>query len=118
MKKLTKETLDACRSESQRKRGNWIKVGMSTCGIAAGAADVFAILQNEAQKRNLDVRVEKCGCAGMCFAEPLVEVYVEGMPQVVYGDVNKETALAIIDKHISGKRLLNDHIYNVKVDKQ
>lgn len=116
MSKMTPEQLDELKSQGQVKTGNWIKVGMSTCGIAAGADVAFATLSEEVQKRNLDITVGQCGCAGKCYAEPLVEVYVEGMPQVVYGTVDKETAIAIVEKHVEGKQLLNDHIYNVKVN--
>jgi (2Fe-2S) ferredoxin len=116
MTKLTKEKLDTLMKTSKNKKSQWIKVGMSTCGIAAGADKAFKVLKEEIEKRGLDVSVEQCGCAGMCFAEPLVEVAIKGMPQVTYGKVNEETAYSIIDKHVCGKRLLNDHIFNVKVD--
>ncbi|MFP4473466.1 MAG: (2Fe-2S) ferredoxin domain-containing protein [Candidatus Omnitrophota bacterium] len=100
---------------SKTAKENWIRVGMSTCGISAGADKVFHVLKEETVKRGIDVRIERCGCAGKCYAEPLVEVSIEGMPQVVYGDVDTKTALKILDKHVLGKRFINDHIYDVKV---
>ncbi|MBD3246980.1 MAG: (2Fe-2S) ferredoxin domain-containing protein [Candidatus Omnitrophica bacterium] len=115
MAKLTHQSLDSFRRELEENKGDWIKVGMSTCGIAAGADEVYRVINEEVQKRGLAVRVEKCGCAGMCYAEPLVEVCVEGVPRSVYGKVDKDTALKIVDKHVSGKRLVNDHVFNVKV---
>jgi len=111
--KLTDEKLDEIKNNLHKKGENWIKVGMSSCGIAAGADVVFDVMTSEVKKRNLNVSVKKCGCAGSCFAEPLVEVSIEGMPQVVYGRVNEETAREIIDKHICGKRLINDHVYGI-----
>lgn len=116
MPKLTPEKLDALSKQLRKPKKNLIKVGMSTCGIAAGAAKAMDILKKEIKERNLDIEVEQCGCAGMCYAEPLVEVAVEGMPTVTYGKVDAETARDIVDKHICGKRLLNDHIYNAKRD--
>jgi len=115
MSKLTAEKLDQIRSAGQKTSGSWIRVGMSTCGIAAGAGEVFKILTEEIGKRGLPIRVERCGCAGQCYAEPLVEVAVEDMPQVMYGRVGKDTAMEIVQKHILGKELLNDHIYSAKV---
>jgi len=112
--RLTKNKLDEIRAKARKKKGDWIKVGMSTCGIAAGADEVFRVLKEETSKRNLGLRVEQCGCAGMCYAEPLVEVCVQGMPHVVYGGVDQNTAMEIIEKHILGKKLLNDRIYQVK----
>ena len=88
---------------------------MSTCGIAAGADEVFATLVEEAKKRNLRIEIKKCGCVGMCFAEPLVEVAVDGLPPVIYGKVNKEIAVKILEKHVAGKILVNEYIFDLKV---
>jgi (2Fe-2S) ferredoxin len=50
----------------------------------------------------------------MCYAEPLVEVIIEGLPPVVYGRVNKEIAAKIMEKHIAGKMLVNEYIFDLK----
>lgn len=108
------DQLNEMKSKSKISSANWIKVGLSTCGIAAGADAAFQTLKQEAQKHNLDIRVERTGCAGMCFAEPLVEVCVEGMPRIVYGQVDKETAVKIITDHVLGKEIINDHVFKIK----
>ena len=47
-----------------------IKVGVASCGLAAGAGEVL-----EALKRNAgEIPVVGVGCIGHCYAEPLVEV--------------------------------------------
>ncbi len=115
MKKITREDLDKAASGLKKETGNYIRVGMSTCGIAAGADEVFAVLIEEAKKRNLQIEIKKCGCVGMCFAEPLVEVAVEGLPPVIYGKVNREIAVKILEKHVAGKILVNEHIFDLKV---
>lgn len=97
----------------QQRSGNWIKVGYSTCGIAAGADEIFRILEEEVKSRNLNVKILKCGCAGACSAEPLVEVNVEGVPHVFYGKVDKETAHKIMDEHVCQKKLVDNHIYEM-----
>ena len=118
MAKLKKEDLGRIKQAYQSKKNkNWIRVGCSTCGIAAGANMVLETLREEVQKRSLDTEVKRCGCIGMCYAEPLVEVNVEGVPRVFYGKVDKVTAIKIIDKHVAGKMLLNDRIYDVKVNR-
>src|SRR6056297_2207053 len=47
-----------------------IKIGMASCGIAAGADEVYKYLQENVD--NIDI--VKVGCIGYCYAEPLVEV--------------------------------------------
>jgi len=108
--KITPAKLDEMNKSSKNKTSEWIKVGMSTCGIAAGADIVLETLSAEKKKHNLGITVGMCGCAGSCFAEPLVEVKVEGMPTVIYGRVDKDTAIKIIEKHVIGGILLDDHI--------
>jgi len=115
MNRLKKEDLNRIKEEYGKRKKDWIKVGCSTCGIAAGAQEVFETLCREVKEHHLDIDVKKCGCAGMCYAEPLVEVNVEGMPRVFYGKVTSETADKIIEKHVRGKMLMDDHIYDLKV---
>lgn len=114
MAKLTPKDLDAIKTNAQGDGDTWIKVGLSTCGIAAGADVVFATFIEEAKKRNLSIAVKRCGCQGMCYAEPLVEVKTKGLPPVIYGKVTKEVAMKILEKHVCSNQLVKDHIYEFR----
>ena len=47
-----------------------IKIGTGSCGLAAGAAEVYDFF-----KENIsDIEIIGVGCIGHCYAEPLVEV--------------------------------------------
>ena len=48
-----------------------VVVGQGSCGIAAGAQKVYELLQ-EAQ---LNCELTIAGCIGMCFVEPIVDIY-------------------------------------------
>jgi len=115
MTKLTPGDLEKMSKVLNNKPKDWIKVGLSSCGIAAGAEDVFNFFVEEVKKRNLQIEIKKCGCAGMCYAEPLVEVSVEGLPSVIYGGVNKDIATKILEKHVISKMLVNDCIFEVLI---
>ena len=111
-----KLTIDNFEQESKigkPKNKNWIKVGLSTCGIAAGADVAFETIQKAVKENKLDVSVLRTGCAGKCYAEPLVEVKTEGVARVVYGGVDKEVAEKIVQKHLMAKQLIDDHIYSI-----
>ena len=111
---ITKEQLLKMKDEAIASRPkNWIRVGYSTCGVAAGAKEVYEVLIEEVKAHNLDVEVSKCGCLGLCSAEPLVEVSVEGAPRVFYGKVTKDIAHKIIDEHVCQKKLVEGHIYDI-----
>ena len=110
MKKITGRLFEHLNKKLENNKKGWVKVGMSTCGIAAGAESVYEVLIKEVQRRELDIEIKKTGCLGACYVEPLVEVCVEGVPCVVYGNVDEKAALGIVDKHICAKRVMNDHV--------
>jgi (2Fe-2S) ferredoxin len=118
MQTITRDYLDKLKKTKKAPVGAYIKVGLSTCGIAAGAQEVFNLLAEEVGKRNLPVTVRRCGCNGACYAEPLVEVCVEGIPAVTYGRVTCEVAIRILEEHVRDKRLVNDHIVDMVVRRQ
>ncbi|MFW6310923.1 MAG: (2Fe-2S) ferredoxin domain-containing protein, partial [Nanoarchaeota archaeon] len=62
-----------------------ITVGLATCGVSAGATPVFDALK----KADLPFEVDKTGCIGMCYAEPLVTVIKNGK-QTIYGYVTED----------------------------
>ena len=105
--------LDQIRKKRQGAK-NWIKVGVSTCGIAAGAMEVLRAFEAELQGQDIDVSLSKCGCAGMCYAEPLVEVNVDGAAPVLYGRVDPATVKEIVRCHVVDKNpqaaAIKDHI--------
>jgi NADH-quinone oxidoreductase subunit F len=61
-----------------------ITIGVGTCGLSAGAAATL----NKLQEANLGLRIEGVGCAGMCYAEPIVMVRQEGIHSI-YGHVTE-----------------------------
>lgn len=121
MAKMTLEELRKLR-ESKKKEINrrdvsdkktQIIVGMGTCGIAAGAKDTLNTFLDELDNEDMQhIVVKQSGCMGLCYAEPTVEIISPEMPTVIYGKVDPEIAKKIIRKHIHGKVLINDHIYD------
>lgn len=104
----------AARQAQPAKAGNVeLIVGTGTCGIAAGANETIAVLRAELQKAGLtNVTIRQTGCMGLCHSEPTVEVLMRGMPPVVYGRVDEDTARQIVHQHIGRGLLVNDHIYD------
>lgn len=85
-----------------------IKVAMATCGIASGAREIMDYLVDELAEQGIDnVVVTQTGCMGYCYAEPTIEVTVPGTEPVVYGDVTKEKAKEIVEKHIKNGELVD-----------
>ena len=87
-----------------------IIVGMASCGIAAGAADVFSALEKKINESPGSVILDKTGCIGACFREPLVEVRMPGMPSVVYGDMTVKKIDELFEKHINNKEIIENWV--------
>ncbi len=79
-----------------------IRVGLNSCGIAAGGNEVYNALKEEIKKRKLSIRLKSVGCIGMCYSEPLVDVIQDGTA-VTYGMVKPKLVADIIEAHF-GKR--------------
>ena len=60
-----------------------IKIGLVSCGIAAGGEAVYEKLIAAAG----DLPVVKVGCLGHCYAEPLVEAVLNDGSSIFYGNV-------------------------------
>jgi NADH:ubiquinone oxidoreductase subunit F (NADH-binding)/NAD-dependent dihydropyrimidine dehydrogenase PreA subunit/(2Fe-2S) ferredoxin len=81
----------ACRPPRPR-----IAVGMATCGLATGAADVYAALHAEAEACGLDLDLVATGCLGYCQQEPLVDVRLPDGRRVLYARVTARRARDLI----------------------
>ena len=98
---IKKKVLDNVNLRQEREEGVRVVVGMSTCGIAAGARPVMTAFLEEANKRNLsNVVIEQTGCIGMCALEPIVEVYVPGKEKVTYVKMTADKVAKIVSDHI------------------
>lgn len=51
-----------------------IVIGEGSCGIAAGALKVHKAIEN-ALGDDCKIKIGKTGCVGMCFLEPVVDIY-------------------------------------------
>lgn len=77
-----------------------VKVGMATCGIAAGARPVLGALLGEADKRQLhNVSISQTGCIGLCRLEPIVEVFKNG-EKYTYVLMTPEKARRVVAEHV------------------
>lgn len=81
-----------------------VLVGQGSCGIATGAkktADEFVRQINNLGLTN--VKVDKTGCIGSCFLEPIVDIYDdEGNLEIRYIKVQPEKVTNIVNRHIAG----------------
>ena len=112
MDKMKKGDLEKFRNNYKEDHKGEIVVSMGTCGIAAGGDAVYKIFENELKSNGLEgtIKLKKTGCLGMCFCEPNLVVKINGMPEILYGNVDEKTAHSIVSEHIIKKNILNNYV--------
>lgn len=81
-----------------------ILVGQGSCGIATGAKKTSTEFEKQIKEKGIkNVVIDKTGCIGTCFLEPIVDVYNdEGNLEVRYVKIHPEQVTEIVDKHLVG----------------
>jgi len=105
-----KSLKEKCLSEFEDPKTTRIIVGMATCGLAAGAGEVFDSIAGEIMKLGLEdkVNVVRSGCMGACHSEPTVEITVPGQESVLYGNVDNQSAKILVRNHIVRGEIVNE----------
>ncbi len=98
---------DRVRPSLELDKGARIVVGLGTCGLAAGAQQVYDTMAAEIAAQGLtDVSLEATGCVGICQFEPVVEVYQPGGKRTTYIRMTPERAVRVVRQHIRGGNAL------------
>ncbi len=80
-----------------------VKVGLASCGVAAGAKEVYAALEQYLEDNPRPVILKKTACIGMCFEEPIVQFEGSELGSIHIGKANPETITHILEDYIAGK---------------
>ncbi|MBE9535130.1 MAG: NADH-quinone oxidoreductase subunit NuoF [Proteobacteria bacterium] len=74
-----------------------MNIGMASCGIAAGAKEVYDKTREIFDEQN--VLVARTGCLGLCEEEPLVDIQAPGKPRIVYRRVSQDNIAELVEAH-------------------
>jgi NADH-quinone oxidoreductase subunit F len=84
-------------------------VGMSTCGLSAGAQQTYDSLKQLLEANPGTFELSATGCIGMCYREPLLEIRDNGR-RTIYGGVTPDLAREIYREHIVAGKVLDQHV--------
>ena len=81
-----------------------VVVGQGSCGIATGAKKTSDEFQRITAEKNLNnVVIDKTGCIGTCYLEPIVDVYNdEGALEARYVKCTTDKVERIVEEHLMG----------------
>ncbi len=93
-----------------------IKVGMASCGLAAGAQLIYDEAKRLIAEDKYNFELKHTACNGMCHAEPLIEVVTDEGTDSVYGDLVLEDLESIFSTLLEGEISHPKLIYSNKID--
>jgi NADH-quinone oxidoreductase subunit F len=77
-----------------------IYIGTASCGLAAGALEVKATVEQVLAEHAVKARLIEVGCIGPCYLEPLLDITMPGHPRVCYANVTPDKARSIIESYV------------------
>ncbi len=77
----------------------WARIGLGSCGLAAGAGAVRDALEAALPDFGVDVAFSPVGCIGLCHREPVVELVCPEFGTALYGDVTPERVPELLAAH-------------------
>jgi NADH-quinone oxidoreductase subunit F len=77
-----------------------IIIGEGSCGIAAGAHKVEERFEALINEKNVAVTIEKTGCIGTCYLEPIVDVIDDQGKKLTFVNVSEADAEAIFNDYM------------------
>ena len=87
-----------------------IKVGLASCGIAAGGLDVLEKVETFLKEHEVTAQLDHTGCVGMCYAEVLMEIEDDEFGSTMYGYLTSNDIDDILTAHFIEKKPLTEHI--------
>ncbi|MCF6147034.1 MAG: NADH-quinone oxidoreductase subunit NuoF [Candidatus Kuenenia sp.] len=75
-------------------------VGLGSCGIAAGAKELYEELASK-MGNNCNASLSHTSCNGMCFKEPIMEVFYPDGNYLMLGNVHKKDVDKILEPLLS-----------------
>jgi NADH-quinone oxidoreductase subunit F len=85
-----------------------VTVGLSTCGIAAGAEDTYRALETKLAAMADAPELTRTGCVGMCYQEPLVEISNGDGERYLYGHISTDKIDRLLKEHLQDGQPVTD----------
>jgi len=85
-----------------------IVIGEGSCGIAAGANKIQSAFEENFAEKGLKITIDKTGCIGTCYLEPIVDVFDDVGNKVTFVNVTVANVKEIVEQHILEKQALKE----------
>ncbi|OGP61271.1 MAG: NADH dehydrogenase [Deltaproteobacteria bacterium RBG_13_61_14] len=85
-----------------------IRMGMATCGRAAGGQELLQAFQEELAKNKIQAQFSEVGCLGLCYAEPMAEIILPGRPGVLFAKLTPAKMKKIGEDYLVHGKIVGD----------
>lgn len=76
-----------------------IRIGLGSCCIASGSADIKAELEQTIAESGIVVDVKQVGCVGICHQVPVLEIIKPGENPMFYSKIKPEEVKEVVLSH-------------------
>lgn len=96
--KPARKVEEAASSASRQPVGE-IRIGLGSCCVAKGSANLQQALARAVAETGAAVCVKRVGCVGMCHQTPLLEIVVPGKTSTLYAQLTPSEAKSVLMRH-------------------
>jgi len=114
---MSEKAIDARRGQAAAKweslRNNPIPsifIGAGSCGLAAGAEETQAAVEEYLKAKGIEARIIQVGCIGPCYLEPLMDIQMPGKPRISYSTVTAKDAPGILESLLVRGEVSKHHL--------
>jgi len=90
-------------------------VGLGSCGIAAGAQDIYDYISSKVEGTSVEMGITSC--VGLCHAEPIVDV-LTAEERITYGNVDRKFADKLLEALQEGELPRENRILDSEEEKK
>ncbi len=84
-----------------------IRLGLGSCCVASGSADVKEALEGVLYRNKINVDVKHVGCVGICNQVPMLEIHKEGEQPTFYTKINADEVNEIVSRHFKPRNFFD-----------
>ncbi|MFH1452811.1 MAG: NADH-quinone oxidoreductase subunit NuoF [Armatimonadota bacterium] len=77
-----------------------IRIGYGSCGIAAGADEVYKFFEEKIKENKLNTALTKTGCIGLCYCEVIMDLITDDYKTYTYQNINLDRADKVFKSHV------------------
>jgi NADH-quinone oxidoreductase subunit F len=88
----------------------FIYIGAGSCGLAAGAEETQAAVEEYLKIKQKESRIVNVGCIGPCYLEPLMDIQMPGVPRISYSNVTPKDVPVILDAFFDRGEIPKHHL--------